>query len=150
MRLWMNRRLCRCIAWTALALLNLGLALPGRAAAYYVSADGNDVQTGMSPGQAWQSLAHAGAQAFLPGDRILLRGGDTFAGSLTLSSSGTDAKPITLGAYGKGRPILQAGNGTGVLVQNAGGWFVKDLQIVGAGTRNQRGKRIGVSQYATR
>ena len=113
-----------------------------RAAEYYVSANGNDAETGTASGRAWQTLDRAGKQAFQAGDRLLLHGGDTFASNLELHGTRTEAKPITLTSYGKGRATIQAGNGTGVLIRNAGGWSVSNLIIVGAGRETNRGSGI--------
>ena len=55
---------------------------------YHVSAQGDDAASGTTPRQAWRTLARAAQQSLVPGDRLLLRGGDTFTGSLTLTSQG--------------------------------------------------------------
>jgi len=51
---------------------------------YYVSADGSDERDGKAPDRAWRTLQKAGARVYRSGDRLLLRGGDSFAGSLKL------------------------------------------------------------------
>ena len=48
------------------------------ASAYYVSASGNDVNSG-TQAAPWCTLARASAAVLRPGDVLLLRGGDTFA-----------------------------------------------------------------------
>ncbi|MCK5692301.1 MAG: hypothetical protein KAI08_05615, partial [Bacteroidales bacterium] len=53
---------------------------------YYISEDGDDSNTGLSEGRAWQSIEKVNEQDFAPGDRILFRGGDTFQGTLSLSA----------------------------------------------------------------
>lgn len=145
---------------------------------YHVSLEGNDAATGTSPRQAWRTLARASRQTLLPGDHLLLRGGDVFGGGLILTSQGNagdtgdtvdtgsrksgqqanenaqraktsggagtsdsvkarqdDAKAglITLGSYGRGRATIAAGVGTGILIQNAGGWRVTNLELRGSG-----------------
>jgi len=118
-------------------LVGSGLPQEARAVDYYVSQAGSDANAGTSPGRAWQTLGHVSSQTFLPGDRILLRGEEKFGGSLAFTSQGGEEngkpRPITLASYGRGRATIQAGNGTAVLIRNAGGWLVKDLVLVGSG-----------------
>ena len=67
-------------AWgIRLALL---FPLTTSAATYYLDADGgSNTNSGTTAGAAWETLAHASAQTFQPGDQILLQRGDTFVGS---------------------------------------------------------------------
>ena len=80
---------------------------------YYVRADGDDLKTGTSDAEAWQSLAKIRAVlasgAVKRGDTIRFRRGDTFPGSIGTipAASPTDAKLIIGGyGYGKSRPVL--------------------------------------------
>ena len=88
-----------CMVWTVCA----------HATTYYVSHQGRDRHTGTSPQQAWRTLAKVNAmmKSFRPGDVILFRRGDRFAGQLIVTTSGAAGQPITFGAYGTGdRPII--------------------------------------------
>ncbi|GAB3395781.1 hypothetical protein GCM10027568_28440 [Humibacter soli] len=69
---------------------------------YYIdSSGGDDSAAGTSPGAAWKTLAKANATTFQPGDRILLKGGDTWNDEqLWPKGSGTESAPITIDAYG--------------------------------------------------
>jgi hypothetical protein len=74
---------------------------------YYVSSAGDDDGTGMSPDEAWQTIAKVSSMSFLPGDAIRFRAGDEWYESLVISSSGTAEEPILFGAYGSGpRPRI--------------------------------------------
>ncbi len=77
---------------------------------YHVDAEtGDDAAAGTAPSTAWKSLSKVGAsQALLkPGDRVLFRKGQMFAGSLKIRASGREGRPILYGAYGEGaRPEL--------------------------------------------
>jgi Right handed beta helix region len=76
---------------------------------FYVSARGNDRASGLSPADAWRSVHRVDAARLRPGDRVLFRGNDTFAGTTLMPrASGTEEQPIVFGAYGRGFPILQA------------------------------------------
>ncbi len=113
-----------------------GVASLGNATDYYVSESlGNDAWTGLlpepNPAQTdgpKQSLGAAAAvldTVALPGDRVLLRRGDTWSGpsvELTLSTAvGTQAQPIVVGAYGTGAaPVLdRTAEGTIITVRGA-------------------------------
>lgn len=121
---------------------SLGVGVGAGAADYYVSANGSDMEAGTSPGRAWQTLAQVSRHTFQAGDRVLLRGGDTFAGSMELHGVGTEAKPIALTSYGKGRATINAENGTGVLIRNTGGWSVSNLVVMGGGREANRGSGL--------
>ncbi|HZK94554.1 MAG TPA: SwmB domain-containing protein [Prolixibacteraceae bacterium] len=76
---------------------------------YYISASGNDANTGLSTSTPWKTIAKVNSKFanMKPGDQILFNRGDTFYGSLVISKSGTSGSPITLGAYGAGeKPII--------------------------------------------
>jgi len=79
-----------------------GLDAARAATIYYVSNDGDDDDSGMTPGTAWQTIEHVNGQTFEPGDSILFRRGDTWRETLRISSSGTPSSWITFGAYGEG------------------------------------------------
>lgn len=75
---------------------------------YYVnSVSGNDTNNGTSEASAWKSTTKVNTATFVPGDVVLFRRGDTFAGGLVIKASGQPGKNITFGAYGSGaRPIF--------------------------------------------
>lgn len=69
---------------------------------YFSTTDGNDTRTAtQAQNQAtpWKTLAKLNSYAFAPGDQVLLKRGDTFAGSLS-TVSGDTGNPVTYGAYG--------------------------------------------------
>ncbi|MCJ1708828.1 discoidin domain-containing protein [Microbacterium sp. VKM Ac-2923] len=69
---------------------------------YFVDATtGVDTASGTARDQAWKSLARVNSTTFQPGDRILLKGGETWADQqLWPKGSGTTGKPIVIDAYG--------------------------------------------------
>jgi hypothetical protein len=84
-------------------------SLVASATDYYISSAGNDAANGLSSSTSWKTIAKINSifSAFKPGDRILFNRGDTFAGTLNITKSGSIGNPITIGAYGTGAdPVL--------------------------------------------
>jgi len=88
-------------------------AAPARAATYYVSrSTGNDAWTGRAGEPSgtdgpWKTLAKASTVACAPGDRILLKCGETWNEELRPKGQGTAKTPIVIGSYGKGaKPVI--------------------------------------------
>ena len=69
---------------------------------YYVSAAGNDSNSGTTPEQAWLSLERVNNFTPKPGDSILFRRGDEWNGSITANIWGMEGRPVVYGAYGTG------------------------------------------------
>lgn len=69
---------------------------------YFLDASGgDDAAAGTSEGAAWRTLAKANETTFAPGDRILLKGGETWSDQqLWPKGSGVEGKPIVIDAYG--------------------------------------------------
>ena len=90
---------------------------------YYLDAvNGSDSNAGTSPAGAWRSVGRASQATFQPGDRLLLRRGQTFNGSLSISESGASGTPIFIAAFDSGsRPVITAG---GSCVKVSGSYVV--------------------------
>ncbi len=84
-------------------------ALPASAKNYYVSATGNNSNSGLTETTAWQTITKVNT-AFanmVAGDSILFKRDDSFYGTLVVSKSGSSGKPIVISAYGTGdKPII--------------------------------------------
>ncbi|NQT37223.1 MAG: hypothetical protein HQ581_07025, partial [Planctomycetes bacterium] len=84
-----------------------------KATTYYVSqSSGNDTWTGQAADPdgtngPWKTLTRASASTYVPGDRILLKCGDTWYQGLSPEGNGTPQNPIVIASYGKGpKPII--------------------------------------------
>src|SRR6266702_2133312 len=85
------------------------IAVRASATNYYLSAKGNDLQSGTSAITPWRSLKKLSEVIHLlqPGDSVLFERGSEFAGELKLTVSGKSGKEIYVGAYGDGaKPII--------------------------------------------
>ncbi len=74
---------------------------------------------------------------FRPGDRVLFRGRDTFAGNIVLDASdrGTRGEKVVIGSYGKGRAIIDAGDGDGLAADGCDHLAISDLILRGSGRK---------------
>ncbi|MEI6674738.1 MAG: hypothetical protein WCO57_06135, partial [Verrucomicrobiota bacterium] len=114
--------------------------LPAQAKNFYVSqSTGNDAWTGLAeaPGNGtgpWKTLAKASTK-YAPGDRILLKCGDTWNEELTPEGEGTPQNPIVIGYYGKGpKPIIDREDDkqdrAGIRLANQGGFKIVGLEFI--------------------
>ena len=116
------------------------------AATYFISPDGENLHSGLSPESAWRTIAKVNRTAFQPGDRILFEGGKQFQGPINLDihDGGTPEKPILIGSYpetGKKMATILAGSGRGIDAFNTSGLRIYRLKILGNGpdTNTQSG-----------
>ncbi len=95
-----------------LATLLLAFTSSAFATTYYISATGNDGNSGTSTAQAWRTLERLDQVQYSlqPGDQVLLERGGTYRGILPINSSGTSSAPLTFGAYGTGAKPVIAGS----------------------------------------
>lgn len=114
------------------------------ATTYYVSNTGNDANAGTSQAQAWRTTARVSAAHFQPNDRVLLAGGQVFAGGIWLrgNSQGTPAQPIVFRSYGAGRATIQSDSSYGFYAHNAAGIELRQLNFVGAGRVHSRNSGV--------
>ena len=104
---------------------------------YYVSAEGDDANDGITPETPIKTLSKASSLSLKAGDSVLFRKGDTFVGNLRYSDlEGSKENPITIASYGEGdeRPVITNGNetllgGDIVGIYNSRGVVVRDFKI---------------------
>ena len=130
----------RTLAGVIPAILLFTVVLEAQAATYYVSqSSGNDTWTGIAESPAngtgpWKSLAKA-AVKFAPGDRILLKCGDTWNEELAPKGEGTPQNPIIIGYYGKGaKPVIdrqdEKQDHSGIRLADQGGFRIVGLEFI--------------------
>jgi RNA polymerase sigma factor (sigma-70 family) len=113
-----------------------GAAAPGNAInrEIFVSPDGDDGGDG-TRARPYATIAAAVA-AVKPGWTIALRGGTYRPTSpISITTSGTEAEPITLTGYAGERPVIDASGiakDEWAITQEASYWTVRDLEITGA------------------
>ncbi|MEM9158750.1 MAG: sialate O-acetylesterase, partial [Verrucomicrobiota bacterium] len=153
----------------SLVLFGLSLgAWIGWSTEYYLDAvNGDDANSGFSELGAWRSLEKASENEYMPGDRLLLRAGQRWAGALILRGSGAEGNPIVVSSYGEGaRPAI---DGDGVSDYDATGssfmscairlfnqshWRIENLEITNYNPAEENGLSLAdwearnISNYA--
>src|SRR5882672_493851 len=127
----------------ALLVLSLG-GVSARGAVYYVSAFGQDTNSGASPALAWRTIARANDQSLKPGDQLLFQAGSTFNGTVYFgpASGGTEASPMLVSSYGAGRATINGGKTNAFFAYNCAGIIVSNLNFVGSGHTTNRNSGI--------
>ncbi len=144
--------LCRLFI-LCLACLSLFLCSASAVSArvFYVSAKGDDGNTGLSMATPWKTVERANQTVFSAGDQILFEGGEVFSGPLKLdhADQGSEDKPIIISSYrlDRGRATIKAGEGRGIDVHNASGLRISELRIVGDGWDDN--KKSGILLLST-
>jgi hypothetical protein len=105
----------------------------GTAADYHLATDGDDARDGLTPATAWHSLARLATARFQPGDRIVLRAGDRFPGSVRLTQGGEPGRPVTLTSGAGGRAVIVAPAGATAVLITAGHLLVQGIDLHGPG-----------------
>lgn len=97
------------IAVAAVGLAACGSQQASAATLYYVSAGGNDGASGTSEANAWRTVSRVNRAKLVPGDTVVFKAGQRFAGNLTPTISGRKGKRITYSSFGTGRAKLSGG-----------------------------------------
>lgn len=100
---------------------------------YYVSATGDDKNSGLTPNNAWRSIEKVNSITVKPGDAVLFEGGKTFNGSLKFDSNDANggSNAVTISSYGTGRATISSGTQHGIDVYNTAGFKISNLIISG-------------------
>lgn len=122
--------------------------------------NGNDRNSGLSSNEPFQTLSKFNELILLPGDRILLAGGEIFPGTLELKGfKGKDGLPLVITSFSpEGNSVVSParidakGFANGILIQNSSFVQVENLEITaeGYGSATPEGTmRVGVLILAT-
>ena len=97
---------------------------------FYVSADGDDEQTGTSPTTAWATLERASSEDLAPGDTVVLTGDQPLSGSLRLDSrdAGDPATPVIITAAAE-FPGITASGSAGIEIMDTSGVRVEAVTV---------------------
>lgn len=115
---------------------------------YYVSSSGDDTNSGLSPGDAWQTIDKVNSRNIKPGERVLFEGGKTFTGNLYLApgDAGDSSNPVIIGSYGGVKAKIYAGDSFGIYAYNTAGVKIDNLIITGSGMNTNQ--KFGIQFYS--
>lgn len=102
---------------------------------FYVSQSGDDANSGTKESPL-RSIQKLNTLVLKPGDKVLLKGGDMFEGTLSLTLEGEIGKPIIITSYDneKDNAVIFAGNSEGVLLGGRHFQFTK-IDVKGSGRK---------------
>lgn len=102
---------------------------------YFVSPNGNDDATGMSPLDPWKTIDKVNNTILEPGDKVLFEGGQEFTGNLYLDvqDANNHLNPVQISSYGTGKATIKAGNSYGIFAYNTAGITIDNLIVAGSG-----------------
>ncbi|MEO6429546.1 hypothetical protein [Arthrobacter sp. PAMC25284] len=112
----------------------IGIPASAAGTTYYVSASGNDSNSGTAISAPWKSLAKINAVVLKAGDIVSFRRGHTWTGGIVSNQSGTSAAPITLNGFGSGNAPTITGGKSGNCIRINGNYTIVDgLRSVACG-----------------
>lgn len=102
--------------------------------AYYVNVLGNDDNPGtlLLP---FKTIAKINSTRLTPDDSVLFCAGQTFKGSLLVTSGGTVYHRFIISSYGKGKATIDADSLRGIGIYKTQYIIIKNLKLVGAGRK---------------
>ncbi len=104
---------------------------------FYISSGGDDNNPGTTPEKAWKTLENVNKHDFSPGDKILFRAGDEFAGTLLLdpADEGTEEQRLIISSYGNGRAMIRGNDRQGLIADSCNYLTVENLEFSGSGRK---------------
>lgn len=98
-------------------------------ASYYIdSADGNDMNDGRTEKTPWRSIDRIDSLELKGGDRILLKNGGVYEGSLVLKNIKADAE-ILISGYGEGEPPELTSCKTAAEIENCDNIKIEGISV---------------------
>lgn len=100
---------------------------------YYVSPNGNDLNEGTSVVHPFKTLESLGRLKFKAGDKIFLKGGSEFKGSLRFDPQNAESG-LEIRSYGEGKALINVpARKHGIIIENLGNLKIAQLKLVGSG-----------------
>lgn len=101
---------------------------------YYVSQHGSDENPGTQK-KPFKSLQKINTLLLKAGDKICLKGGEIFTGTLSLTVNGEPGRPVIITNYGDSNATVEGGNKEAIIIR--GSYFqLRNIDTKGAGRKN--------------
>ena len=106
---------------------------------YYVdSVAGLDTNNGTTTSTPWNTLNKVNTITFSPGDKVLLKRGSSWTGSLHLLGDGSPTAPLVVDGYGTGAAPIISGTGLYAIgVWNKHNLTIQNLELLNTGTSDK-------------
>ncbi len=104
---------------------------------YYFSTDGDDLSDG-SRRRPWKSIEKLNKQVLGPGDKVFLKSGDHFEGTILLDSAdrGSSGRPVVIGTYEGAAPaFIYSDNKEGLVAHLSAYVTIRNLSFRGKGRK---------------
>lgn len=133
----MNKNVLQTFVLITLSFLVSACADRNGGASFYVSNNGDDQQSGKSPGKAWQTIERVNQQDLSPGDQVLFMGGDVFDGTviLTAGDRGTMGDRVSISSYGEGKALIRGRDRQALVADSCHYLTVENLAFEGSGRK---------------
>lgn len=118
------------------------MASGANATNYYIAKKGNNNNSGTSMKEAWSSADRSVyGKKIKAGDSLFFEGGEIYSGNLYFDQSykTTAAQRIVICTFGKKRATLASGDSTAIFIYNNAGFTIVNLNIVGSGSKQNKG-----------
>lgn len=112
---------------------------------FYVRPSGDDASSGLSVTHSWRTIDRVNEEELEPGDVVLFEAGASFAGTLNLEAAdgGKTSAPVRVSSFGRGRAVIEAGNGDGIVIADASHVIIERLVIAGAWNADEQSGNDG-------
>ena len=111
-------------------------SVTNKSRAYFLNQEGDDKNDG-SRAHPLKTLMAVNQLDLKPGDSILFRANQRFAGTLIIDSNkcGNAGDPLTLDSYGSGYATIQSGDSSAIAIYKGQFISIRNLHLIGAGRK---------------
>lgn len=102
---------------------------------YYISAGGSDSGDG-SILHPWKNIESINKITLTGGDSVLIEGGKTFDGSVSINAKGSKGNPVVISSFGTGVAVISSGNLPGIVIDFGQDIEIKNIRLIGAGRKD--------------
>jgi hypothetical protein len=101
---------------------------------YYLDAEnGNDHNSGTSASEPWESLEKLNAIKLGPYDRLLLKSGQVFTGTLLIRHAcGNVQAPVTISSWDGGLATIRSDDGAAFIAEECSHLIIKRIKVIGS------------------
>lgn len=144
----------RLFLFVAIFICNAAVnAQQAAAKSFYLNNTGNDEADG-SINHPWQTIARLNREILQPGDKVYLRGGQVFTGTVIVDKEdyGKKNRPVVFTSYGDGYASINSADSSAIIIQSSSFIRIEKIKCFGSGRKNgntRHGLVVLYSSYVT-